>query len=152
MPLGPVALVKQGCFDADVMNAINAVISGVASGTIGQAAPEAYDTSKFVSLLVNGAIPIGPPLVPAIYQINKAGVLADTLAAPVSGNTSDDGKVIYIVSNTANAHTVTATGLYQSGSAAVNLATFAAFAGAGMQLMALQGKWVVITSVGVTFT
>lgn len=141
-------LIKQGCFDADVMNAIN----NTGAGLLGQPAPEAYDTSKFVSLLVNGAIPIGPPLIPAIYQINKAGVLADTLAAPASGNAFDDGKVIWIVSNTANAHTVTATGLYQSGSAAVNLATFAAFAGAGMQLMALQGKWVVITSVGITFT
>src|SRR5258708_2745499 len=152
MPPGPVLLVKQGAFDADLMNAVNAAVSGVAAGTIGSIAPEAYDTSKFVSLLVNGAIPIGPPLVPAIYQINKAGVLADTLAAPVSGNGFDDGKVIYIVSNTANAHTVTATGLFQTGSAAVNLATFAAFAGAGITLMALQGKWVVLFSVGVTFT
>jgi hypothetical protein len=103
-------------------------------------------------LLVNGAVPIGPPLVPAIYQINKAGVLADTLAAPVAGAANDDGKVIWIVSNTANAHTVTATGLYQTGSASVNLATFAAFAGAGMQLMAFNAKWVVMSSVGVTFT
>lgn len=150
--LGPLLLVKQGAFDADLMNQVNAYMSGMIASTLGLAAPEGYDTSKFVSLLVNGAIPIGPPLVPAIYQINKAGVLADTLAAPVSGNALDDGKVIYIVSNTANAHTVTATGLFQSGSAAVNLATFAAFAGAGMNLMALQGKWVVLSSVGVTFT
>lgn len=53
---------------------------------------------------------------------------------------------------TANAHTITATGLYQSGSAAVNLATFAAFAGAQMTLMALNAKWVVMSSIGVTFT
>src|SRR5882724_2674885 len=152
MPVGPTLVVKEGCFDADARNAINNYISGAIGATIGSAAPESYDTSKFVSLLVNGAIPIGPPLVPAIYQINKAGVLADTLAAPVSGNANDDGKVIYIVSNTNNAHTVTATGLFQSGSAAVHLATFAAFAGAGMTLMALQGKWVVLGSVGVTFT
>jgi hypothetical protein len=152
MPAGPVLLTKQGAFDADLMNAVNAYFTGVQLSTIGQNAPESYNTSNFVSLLVNGAVPIGPPLVPAIYQINKAGVLADTLAAPVAGAANDDGKVIWIVSNTANAHTVTATGLYQSGSASVNLATFAAFAGAGMQLMAFNAKWVVMSSVGVTFT
>jgi hypothetical protein len=152
MPAGPVLLTKQGAFDADSMNAVNNYFTGIQVTSIGSNAPESYNTANFVSLTVNGAVPIGPPLVPAIFQINKAGVLADTLAAPVAGATNDDGKIIWIVSNTANAHTVTATGLYQSGSAAVNLATFAAFAGAGMQLMALNAKWVVVTSVGVTFT
>lgn len=150
MPAGPVLLFRQGAFDADAMNAVNTNMTGVAAGTIGQSAPSAFNTSAFVSLLVNGAVPIANPLVPTIYQINKAGVLADTLAAPVA--TTDDGKMIQIMSNTANAHTVTATGLYQSGSASVNLATYAAFAGAQMTLMALNAKWVVMSSVGVTFS
>ena len=95
----------------------------------------------------NGAI---NPSLPAFYVITKAGVLAMTLAAPVVG--ADEGKIIGISSNTANAHTVTATGLFNTGSASVNLATFAAFAGAGFQVMAVQGKWNVLSSVGITFS
>lgn len=150
MPIGPVLLIKVGCFDADDLNVINSNWLNLAAGLIGVTAPTAFNTANFVSLLVNGAVPIAAPLVPTIYQINKAGVLADTLAAPAA--VTDDGKMIQIMSNTANAHTITATGLYQSGSAAVNLATFAAFAGAQMTLMALNAKWVVMSSVGVTFT
>lgn len=98
-------------------------------------------------LTTNGAI---APHTPASYVITKAGVLADTLAAPTAG--TDDGIEIWIASNTAFAHTLTATGLLQTGAAAVNLATFAAFAGAGLALVAYQGKWIVRYSVGVTFS
>src|SRR6267142_227007 len=94
---------------------------------------------SLVELSVNGAI---DPSTGATYLITKAGVLADTLAAPVS--VTDDGKIIKITSNTANAHTLTATGLLNTGSASVNLATFAAFAGAGLTLMAVRGKWNVL--------
>lgn len=99
------------------------------------------------TLSVNGAI---PPHVGHTYVITKAGVLADTLAAPTA--TTDDGIEITVTSNTANAHTITATGLLQTGTASVNVATFAAFAGAGLTLMAYQGKWNVICSVGITFS
>ena len=83
-------------------------------------------------------------------MITKAGVLADTLAAPTAG--SQDGIVIQISSTTANAHTLTATGLLQTGTASVNVATFAAQAGAGMVLMSYNGKWIVLSSVGITFS
>ena len=82
--------------------------------------------------------------------LTKAGVDAMTLAAPVA--TTQDGMVITITSTTANAHTVTATGLLKTGSASVNLATFAAFAGAGFTVMAYQGLWYVIASTGITFS
>jgi hypothetical protein len=74
-----------------------------------------------------------------------------TLAAPTA--TTDDGKVITVTSNTANGHTITATGLFHSGvSAAVNLATFSAFAGATIILMAYQGKWQVLSLNGVVMS
>ena len=95
----------------------------------------------------DGAI---PPSTPATYVVTKAGVAALTLAAPVAG--TDDGKVIMVTSNTANAHTITATGLLQTGTASVNVATFAAQKGAGVTLMAYQGKWNVLGSVGITFS
>lgn len=98
-------------------------------------------------LAASGAV---PPSVTATYVVTKAGVAALTLAAPVV--TTDDGKEITITSNTANAHTLTATGLFQCGTASVNLATFAAQAGAGLTLVAYQGKWNVVASVGITFS
>jgi hypothetical protein len=85
-----------------------------------------------------------------LYFVTKAGICALTLAAPVA--TTDDGKIIRILSTTAFAHTLTATGLLQTGSANVNVATFAAFAGATLSLMAYQGKWCVLSSNAITFS
>lgn len=97
-------------------------------------------------LTTNGALPV----VTGNYVVTKAGVLADTLAAPTAG--SQDGVIIQISSTTANAHTLTATGLFQCGTSSVNLATFAAQAGAGLVLMSYNGKWIVLSSVGITFS
>jgi hypothetical protein len=116
----------------------------VASLTIGPAGGVINQPS---ALAVNGAI---APNTPANYVITKAGVLADTLAAPTVG--TSDGVTITITSNTANAHTLTATGLLQTGTASVNVATFAAFAGASLTLQAYQGKWNVLASNGITFS
>lgn len=104
------------------------------------------------ALTTNGAI---NPNTAAKYAITKAGVLADTLAAPTAGAVSaggDDGKVIIIASTTANAHTVTATGLLQTGDATTDVATFNAAAGATLELMAYNAKWVVLNANGVTFS
>jgi hypothetical protein len=79
-------------------------------------------------------------------MITKSSVAAYTLAAPTS-----DGIRIELISTTAFAHTVTATGLLQTGTAAVNVATFAAFAGARLNLRSYNGKWVA-SGTGVTFT
>lgn len=84
------------------------------------------------------------------YVVTKAGVAAMTLAAPTA--TTDDGIEITITSDTANAHTLTATGLLDTGTASVNLATFAANKGAGLALMAYNARWKVICSVGITFS
>lgn len=104
---------------------------------------------KNLSPLAGAADAINPH-VPANYVVTKAGVDAMTLAAPTAG--VDDGLEITITSGTANAHTLTATGLLNTGSASVNVATFAAFAGAGLTLMAYNGKWNVIAAVGITFS
>jgi len=99
------------------------------------------------SVAASGAI---GPRNPGTFVITKAGVAAMTLAAPTA--TTDDGVVITLTSSTANAHTLTATGLLQTGTANVNVATFAAQAGAGLCLMAFNGKWIVLSSVGITFS
>src|SRR6266480_4117372 len=60
------------------------------------------------------------PTVQARYFITKNGVCTLTLAAPTSGD--DDNTELHIRSFAAFAHTVTATGLFLTGSAAVNKA------------------------------
>ncbi len=90
------------------------------------------------------------PHVQATYALTKGSAAALTLAAPTAG--TDDFKTIVLTSNTAFAHVLTATGLLQTGTATVNVATFAAFAGASLTLMAYQGKWNVISSTAVVLT
>jgi outer membrane protein W len=90
-----------------------------------------------------------PPNVPGRSLITKAGVAALTLAAPVL---ADDGMTVEYISTTAQAHTITATGLFVDGAAHVNLATFAAQIGASIRLMALGGKWYVRAVQGVTMS
>jgi len=101
-------------------------------------------------LALAGAADAINPHVNANYIVTTAGVDAMTLAAPTTG--IDDGVEIFVSSNTANAHTLTATGLLQTGAAAVNLATFAAQKGAGVRLKAFQAKWNVVHQIGITFS
>lgn len=100
-----------------------------------------------VAVTASGAI---SPHSSQTLVLTKAGVAAMTLAAPTV--TTDDGVLLTITSNTANAHTITATGLFQDGSTTTDVATFAARAGASVQLMAYQGKWNVISSTQITFS
>lgn len=78
------------------------------------------------------------------------GVDAMTLAAPTKD--VDDGKIIIITSGSAEAHTLTATNLLNTGGTAVSLLTFAAHAGATAILMAYQGKWQVLSVQNVTIS
>lgn len=104
-------------------------------------------SDTLIPITASGAV---NPKVAARYVITKAGVAALTLAAPTAG--TDDGLTIVITSGTAYAHTLTATGLLNTGSASVNVATFAAYAGAGITLVAYNAKWNVQSSVGITFS
>lgn len=96
----------------------------------------------------NGALSVSS----GSYVITKAGVLALTLAAPTA--TYQDGMIITVRSATANAHTITATSLLYNGASGVpyTTATFAAYAGAYIQLQAYQGVWYVIGTLNVTLS
>jgi hypothetical protein len=91
------------------------------------------------------------PLVAGTVLVTKAGVCAMTLAAPAAAN---DGQRITVISTTANAHTLTATNLLEDGitGGAKDLATFAAFAGASIELEAYAAKWYVVSKNVVTIT
>jgi len=96
------------------------------------------------------------PSVAANYIITPASAIALTLSAPVAGLPSaggDDGKIITIQTNTPGTATLTTSGLFDSGfSASVNLASFAAFAGALIVIMAYQARWKVRSLNGVTMS
>lgn len=99
-----------------------------------------------ILLAASGAISAD---IPGVYMITKAGVAAMTLAAPTAGTEAlggEDGMLITISSNTAFAHTITATGLLQTGTASVNAIAFPNVAGATVTLMAYGGKWNVIST------
>jgi hypothetical protein len=100
------------------------------------------------SLIANdGAI----PLVAGTVMVTKAGVCAMTLAAPTAAM---NGQRITVISTTANAHTLTATNLLEDGvtGGAKDLATFAAFAGASVELEAYALEWYVVSKNAVTIT
>lgn len=103
--------------------------------------------ANLLTLAASGAI---NPNVSGSYVITKAGVAALTLAAPTV--TTSDGVTITVTSNTAFAHTITATGLLQTGGTTTDVATFAAHPGATVTLQAYQGKWNVISANGITFS
>jgi hypothetical protein len=80
--------------------------------------------------------------------LNKAGVLAATLADPITA--TDDGKVLCIIAMTANAHTVTNTTGFGAGGATLDVATFGGAIGDNMVIMAYLAKWYVISTRNVT--
>jgi hypothetical protein len=94
----------------------------------------------------SGAITIAPGTV----VITKTGSLAAmTLDAPT---VAQDGMLLTVTSSTAFAHTITATSLIDDGvtGGSKTTATFAAFAGASIVLMAYNGKWHTISLKAVT--
>jgi hypothetical protein len=87
-------------------------------------------------LSADGAIPI----VSGTYSITKGSAAALTLAAP---SAAQEGTRLAIHSETDFAHVITATGLINDGATggAKDTATFAAFAGASIVLVAINLKW-----------
>lgn len=96
------------------------------------------------TLTADGAINIKN----GICLLNKAGVLAATLANPTA--TTDDYKRLSIRSLTAQAHTVTVTGGFGNGGSGEDVATFSGVIGDGIELMAYQGYWYIIGAHQVT--
>jgi len=102
-----------------------------------------------VVISANGAI---NPRFAEDYVITKAGVAVMTLAAPTA--VLDDGTTISVTSSTDNAHTITATALINDGTTGSphNVATFAAFRGAYIVLIAYNGFWYVKSRNNVNIT
>lgn len=125
-------ITSTGAFTSEIRDAVNGALASSYPGQPSQ--------------LLAASVAINPNL-NGFYLITKAGVGAFTLAAP-----TQNGIVITLMSTTANAHTLTATGLLQTGAAAVNLATFAAFAGAQVTVYSYNGLWFCLPQLGITFS
>ena len=137
-------IVQEGAFTSDIRNALNSNFTNLATGGTSTAA-------TYTQTLLSGSSDAVPVTAPGFYVVTTAGVDAMTLAAPA---TAQNGIELFVCSNTAQAHTITATGLFMNGGAAspYTTATFAAKVGAGVNLVAYGGKWIVIGSQGITFT
>ena len=90
---------------------------------------------------------INPQAGVAVLTKETAG--AYTLAAPAA---ADTGRTLIIVSDSAAAHVVTATGLLEDGvtGGAKDKGTFAAFKGAAITLLAYDERWMVLNKNVVT--
>lgn len=104
------------------------------TGLYTQAMSTGDGSASEAAYAVNGALNAAG----GVAYLTKAGIGAYTLAAPAYS-----GAVIEIISRTANAHVVTATGLIDDGvtGGAKGTMTFAAFAGASIRLRAQGGFW-----------
>lgn len=93
----------------------------------------------------DGAITIAE----GIVKLTKGSAAAITLAAPTA---AQEGTTIRVISNSAFAHVITATGLLDDGvtGGSKNTATFGAFAGASIELVAINLKWSVLAKNVVT--
>jgi hypothetical protein len=101
-------------------------------------------------VLLTGSTDAINPHVSGNYIVTTGGVDAMTITAPTA--VVDDGLVIVITSGSANAHTLTGTGILQTGATGTGLLTYAAFAGASVTLRAYNAKWQMLSSNGITVT
>lgn len=95
---------------------------------------------KVTSYLADGAI----STTGAVAKLTSTDAGAYTLAAPTA---AQEGQELVIVSGTAFAHVITATNLLDDGvtGGAKDTATFAAFVGASITLIAADLKWIVVS-------
>lgn len=101
-------------------------------------------SGKVAVVALSASAPAINPHESATYAFTRAGVVAATLAAPISG--TDDGVTITFFSTTTDQDTVTSTGNFNSGAAAVNLATWPAHAGGTLTIRAYLGKWNIMSN------
>jgi hypothetical protein len=142
-----------GAASGKVSSVANGNIEGIAKetvtadGDIIEVQPINQTVQNGVTLAAaSGAI----ALVPGTVVITKTGSLAAmTLAAPTA---AQDGLLLTVTSATAFAHTITATSLIEDGvtGGAKTTATFAAFAGATIVLVAYNLKWHTVALKAVT--
>lgn len=104
------------------------------------------DKEALQTLVADGAITVKS----GVCKIAKtvAGVVAATLANPTTG--TDDFKKLLIISDQAQANTVTVTGGFGNGGGGKDVCTFGGAVGDCIELTAYVGKWYVTGGSGFT--
>lgn len=148
---------------ADVFAAASGKIAPTGSIFIGKALQAASGDGSVIEVLRKSrTTAVGPVVLAAasgaiaiassVVVITKTGSLAAmTLAAPTA---AQNGTQLIVTSTTAFAHTITATTLIDDGvtGGSKTTATFAAFAGASITLLAYEDKWLVLSKNVVTIS
>lgn len=98
------------------------------------------DKDTVQNLVADGAITVKNGV--CLIAKTEAGVVAATLANPTA--TTDDYKRLLIISNQAQANTVTLTGGFGNGGAGEDVCTFSGAVGDCIELMAYGAKWYVV--------
>lgn len=98
------------------------------------------DKDTVQNLVADGAITVKNGV--CLIAKTAAGVVAATLANPTA--TTDDYKRLLIISNQAEANTVTLTGGFGNGGAGEDVCTFSGAVGDCIELMAYGAKWYVV--------
>jgi len=134
-----------GPLTGNVVGNVTGNVTGILTGSVvGNVTGNASGVALTQQVLSgDGAI----TLLSGCVTITKASAAAITLAAPTAG--TDDGKVIFVFSETAFAHVITATtGFNRKGSSGT--ATASAAANNQLILVARNGQWNVQSNTGFT--
>ena len=97
------------------------------------------------AVFFSGSADAIPASVPGFYVVKTGSADLMTLAAPP---VSAEGNIVQVWSDTAFAHTITATSLIAAGVALKTTVTFPAFRGAGVMLRACNGVWHLLSGGG----
>ncbi len=121
-------------------------LGGVALTVTGAEINNALDKETLQTLVADGAITVKS----GVCKIAKtvAGVVAATLANPTT--VTDDFKKLLIISDQAQANTVTCTGGFGNGGTGKDVCTFGGAIGDNIECMAYGGKWYVVGGTGFT--
>ncbi len=109
----------------------------------GIAGSQVIGTLNLPATLLAGLTDAIPAGVAGFYLIKSAAADLMTLAAPTA---AQEGNIIWIVSDAAFAHTLTATALLAGGTALKTTATFPAFRGASLMLRVTNLVYTVLSS------
>jgi len=104
---------------------------------IGGADAKIYANDTLQDLVADGAITVKNGVVKIAKTV--AGVVAATLANPTAG--TDDFKRLLIISNQAQANTVTVTGGFGNGGGGEDVLAFSGVVGDNVELVAYGGFW-----------
>jgi hypothetical protein len=119
------------------------------SGPVLAAVISQPDRSNYQAIVTTSALDGAIPIATGAVMLTKGSAGAYTLAAPTA---EQDGTIMRLIAGSAFAHVITATGLLQDGvtGGAKNAATFGAFLGSSLTLMAYNLTWYVLAKNVVT--